>query len=126
MIDNQTTKSRAVRAERIKDVVLPILQRNGAILAISGMRVVQYSTGRFEFLLRTPFSAIPTPKNPSYSNSLAWQRAAAKKTYGLDVWHERQKTMSLVWSESGPAQIVNFKSGPWETEALALAESDGA
>jgi len=46
---NQTS-TRAVRAERIKDVVLPLMQRGGAIQTVSGMRVVQLSTGRFMFM----------------------------------------------------------------------------
>ena len=37
---NTKTTARAVRAERIKDVVLPLVQHRGAIQAISGMQVV--------------------------------------------------------------------------------------
>lgn len=123
--DNKTT-ARAVRAERIKDVVLPLVQHGGAIQAVSGMRVVQLSTGRFEFILRTPFSVIPSAKTPSYSNSLARQLTSVEKTYGLDIWYERKKAMSLVWSEHGPTELVSFKSGPWELEALALSVPDEA
>jgi hypothetical protein len=116
--------TRAVRAERIKDVVLPLMQRGGAVQAVSGMRVVQLSTGRFEFVLRTPFSVIPAAKTPSYSNSLARQHTSLEKTYGLDIWYQRKKAMSLVWSENVPTKLVSFKSRPWEIEALALSISD--
>ena len=73
------------------------------------------------FLLRTPFTVLPKPSSPkSYEDALLRQKSTrVVMPYCLDVWCG-PKVMSVQWSDSGDFEMISFRTGPWETVALAL------
>ena len=83
--------------------------------------VVAWEAKPLLFTLRTPLSDGPKEgPTPSYQHALVRQQAKAELPYGLDVWHRGRKVMSLRWSDTGEVNLINFKGGEWEAEALAL------
>jgi hypothetical protein len=56
---------------------------------------------------------------------LATSRRARQRTrpdlpYGLEIWHEGTKVLSLLWADEGSLEIVELVRGNWEEAALAF------
>jgi hypothetical protein len=121
-------RERTARAIAIRDHVLPLMQLHGAPQRIQAgelsMVVTRWEQDELSFLLRTPFTRLPTEvvgRTGSYNKALLIQKAPPMLPYGLDIWHNRKKTMSLQWSEGDAAvDVVSFRPGPWKAEVLAL------
>ena len=114
-----TLTDRTARALAIRDHLMPLIRARGAIHASSesGLRVVVWRTGRFDFLLRSPFAPLPDAAPKSYAETpyqLPW---------GLDVVQGR-KVLSLQWDDAGRVEVVSFNRGAWEDEAFSLPLDD--
>src|SRR3954463_5447115 len=92
---------------------------------VSGMagRPAVCKVGSFTCNLRSPFTPWPAEAPPAAASeqALSRQRAKPDLSWGLDVWHGR-KVLSLQWDDEGQVEVMSFTRGPWEAEALALAE----
>ena len=118
-----TGTARTARALAIRDHLLPLIRAQGATEETggSGPRMTTWKAGRFDFALRSPFTAwgIKAPPPRPYRAAQAERRADPVLPWGLDVWHGR-KVLSLQWDHAGRVEVISFTRGPWEDEALAL------
>ena len=114
-----TRTDRTARALAIRDHLLPLIRARGAIheSSESGLRVVVWRTGRFDFLLRSPFAPLPDAAPKSYAASLF------QLPWGLDVVRGC-KVLSLQWDDAGRVEVISFTRGAWEAEALAMGAAD--
>ena len=70
----------------------------------------------------TPFNDL-SPEHaasPGYRHALARQRTRPELPYGLEVWGDDGKGLSVLWAEDGCFEVDSFVRGSWEDEALAL------
>ena len=86
----------------------------------------RWEVGSLMFMLRTPFARLPGMRaSNSYQDALIQQQAKPVLGYGLDVWCDRVKVMSLQWREGDAAfSATSFHPGSWEAAALALVVTD--
>ena len=114
------------RALAIRDQVLPIVRAHGTLEDLEGkdstLRLLVLEHGPWRFTHWTPFNALgPTDaSSPSYRHAVERQHTRPNLPYGLDIWHERTKVLTLLWSNEGSYEIVCLIRGPWEDGALAL------
>ena len=123
---NAPKPTRAVRARVIRDHLLLLMQGKGFFVPCSNrpdVRSLQCSIGPFLMSLHTPFTPMrgSAPVTRAYEEAVVWQ-SLPKRTilpYSLDVWRGN-KVMSVQWSDTDEFNVISFRSGPWEAEALAL------
>lgn len=113
------------RAVAIRDHVLPLLRRYGAVqVQRDTVRLTELRMEIWTFRHWTPFNELGREEasSPGYRHAIERQRARQTLPYGLDVWHgaEPAKVLCILWAEDGTIEVVNFIRGPWEEEALAL------
>ena len=115
-----TRTDRTARALAIRDHLLPLIRARGAIheSSESGLRVVVWRTGRFDFLLRSPFAPLPDAAPKSYAE------APFQLPWGLDVVQHGRKVLRLQWDGAGRVEVISFNRGRWEAEALAMGAAD--
>jgi len=110
----------------IRDHVLPIVRERGVIEDLedkdSTLRLIVLERDPWLITHWTPFNALDRTDaaSPGYRHALERQRTRPDLPYGLDVWHERAKVLSVLWSDEGTVAVVEFIRGPWEAAALAL------
>lgn len=111
------------KARMIRDNVLPWLRACGTLRQLGSATMLMWEPAPWMFMLRTPFSSWPPEKDRrlDYQQALVRQLLQARpvRPYGLDVWHLRAKVMSVEWDDQTMG-LISFRSGPWETEVLAL------
>ncbi len=111
------------RATRLRDQALRLLQHAGGWLEIDGYpgRVRAYDDDQLFILHRTPFTPPPVSAAAEAAGiDAATQRQAARE-YGLDIWRQSRKVMSLIWDEGKSLGVVMFKPGDWEADLARLA-----
>jgi hypothetical protein len=114
------------RALAIRDNVLPLVRAHGMIQDLEGkdstLRLIVLDRGPWRFTHWTPFNALAPNEasSPGYRHALERQRARPDLTYGLDIRHDRENVLSLLWADCGAFEIVRFVRGAWEDAALEL------
>jgi hypothetical protein len=110
----------------IRDHLVPIVREHGVLQDFedksSPLRLLVLEHKVWRFMHWTPFNAL-TPgqaSSPGYRHALEYQRTRPDLPYGLDVWHADTNVLSLLWADPGTFEIVTFRRGAWETEAMAL------
>lgn len=110
----------------IRDHLLPIVREQGTLEDLedknSPLRLVVLERQPWRFSHWTPFNALAPGQasSPGYRHALEHQHTRPDLPYGLDVWHDGAKVLSLLWADAGTFEIVSFRRGAWETAALAL------
>jgi hypothetical protein len=111
------------RALTIRDHLVPLIWDSGAIEVQRGaLRLVSLQTGRWTLTHWTPFKELGPEEasSPGYRRALERQHGAPDLPYGLEVWHDGVKVLSVMWSEDGSSEVTRFIRGAWEEDALAL------
>jgi hypothetical protein len=114
------------RALAIRDHVLRIVRAYGTLEDLedkdSTLRLIVLKRDPWRFTHWTPFNALASTEasSPGYRHAVERQHTRRDLPYGLDVWHERAKVLSLLWADDGPFQVVGFVRGAWEEAVLAL------
>jgi hypothetical protein len=111
------------RALTIRDHLVPLVRDSGAIEVQRGaLRLVSLQTGPWTLTHWTPFKELGPEEasSPGYRHALERQHGAPNLSYGLEVWHDGVKVLSVVWAEDGASAVSHFIRGAWEDDALAL------
>jgi len=114
------------RVLAIRDHVLPLVRAHGTLEDLEGknstLRLIVLERGSWRFTHWTPFNSLaPTDaSSPGYRHALERQRTRPNLPYGLDIWYEGAKVLSLLWADEGSLEIVELVRGNWEEAALAL------
>lgn len=115
-----------VRAQALRLHALEILRRSGEWQEVENYpgRVRALEQDDLLLMHRTPFTPVPISQAAEAAGVTALHQRDAARAYGLDVWWQRRKVMSLIWNEGGPLGLVRFKEGPWEGALTHLAGTD--
>lgn len=114
------------RALAIRDHVLPLVRAHGTLEDLEGkdstLRLLVLERGSWRFTHWTPFNALGLTEasSPGYRHALERQHIRPDLPYGLDIWHEGTKVLSLLWADEGSFKVVELVRGNWEQAALAL------
>jgi hypothetical protein len=110
------------RALAIRDHLVPLV-RNGVLEVQRGpVRLTTLRSGPWHLHHWTPFSDLAPEEasSPGYRHALERQHTRPDLPYGLEVWRDGTKLLSVLWSDNGTSEVVCFVRGPWEDEALGL------
>ena len=111
------------RAVAIRDHLLHLVRDRGMLeCQRDAVRLITLQLDPWLFKHWTPFND-PSPEqaaSPGYRHALARQRLRPELPYGLEVWREDSKVLSVLWAEDGSFAVDSFVRGSWEDEALAL------
>jgi hypothetical protein len=111
------------RALAIRDHLVPLVRNRGAIEFQRGaVRLVTLQTGPWAFAHWTPFNELDPGEasSPGYRHALERQHQGPGLPYGLDVWHDGTKVLTVLWTDDGASEVTHFARGSWEDDALAL------
>ena len=111
------------RALAIRDHLLPLVRERGTLeVQRSPVRLVVLRTDPWTIEHWTPFNDLSPEEAPSpgYRHALGRQHSRPDLPYGLDVRREGATVLRVLWANSGAFEVVAFRRGPWEDEALAL------
>ncbi|RYF08554.1 MAG: hypothetical protein EOO40_07780 [Deltaproteobacteria bacterium] len=111
------------RAVRLREHALNLLRHAGAWLEIEGYpgRVRSYDDEELLILHRTPFQPPPISSAAEAAGIDAETQRMAAREYGLDIWRDKKKVLSLIWDGDHEVGVVVYKEGPWESGLVALA-----
>lgn len=115
------------RAFSARDLALPLLRARGCWEEVENYpgRVRSFEHEELFMLHRTPFQPVPVSHEAQASGISALHQRDAARAYGLDVWWQRRKVLSLIWNDGGPLGLVVIKDGPWEQALMACAQQVG-
>jgi hypothetical protein len=111
------------RALVIRDYLLPLVRARGRLeVQRDAMRLITLQMGPWTVTHWTPFNDLDPDEasSPGYRHALERQQAGPVLPYGMEVWHDENKVLSVLWAEEGTSEISSFVRGPWEDEALLL------
>jgi hypothetical protein len=111
------------RALAIRDHLVPLVRDRGKLeLQEGSVRLIVLQTGPWTLNHWTPFNELASEQasSPGYRHALARQHGRVDLPYGLDLWHEGAKLLSVLWADDGSSEVARFVRGPWEHEAVAL------
>ena len=109
----------------IRDFLLPLLRGSGGLedsdRKDSPLRLLVLDAAPWKFLHWTPFNALSTGEasSPGYRHALRRQRGAIDMPYGIEVLHDGESVLSLIWSAAGEVEVLDFRRGDWE-ESLRI------
>ena len=112
------------RALVIRDHLVSLVREHGTLELQRGpVRLVVLRTGPWSVEHWTPFADLASGEasSPGYRHALARQYARPDLSYGLDVWRDGAKVLSVLWADGGAFEVAAFARGAWEDEALASA-----
>jgi hypothetical protein len=115
--------SNAHSALAIRDHLLPLVRNHGTLECQRDVvRLTALQLGPWLLQLWTPFNepSLEQAASPGYRHALARQRTQPALPYGLEVWRDGGKVLSILWAEDGAFAVDSFIRGTWEDEALAL------
>ena len=110
----------------VRDHILPILREHGGLEDLdaknSPLRLMVLDRQPWRFVHWTPFNALAASQasSPGYRHALQTSHTRPDLPYGLDVWHDGENVLSLLWADAGTAEILKFRRGAWEAAAMAL------
>lgn len=124
-MDTPTLEGRMRRADRLRALALPLLRDAGNWEQVENYpgKVRSYTQGQLFMLHRTPFQPIPISEAAQAAGISRLHQRDVARAYGLDVWWERRKVLSLIWNEGGPLGLVVYKAGGWEQALVAQASA---
>ena len=111
------------RALAIRDHLVPLVRLSGSQeVQRDAVRLISLQTGPWTITHWTPFNELSAGEasSPGYRHALERQHSGADLPYGMDVWHDGTKVLSILWADSGVSQLTSFHRGPWEDAALSL------
>jgi hypothetical protein len=111
------------RALTIRDHLVPLVRDSGDIeVQRDSVRLISLHIGPWTLTHWTPFNELASEEasSPGYRHALERQQVAPGLPYGIEVWHQGAKVLSILWAEDGASEVISFARGPWEDEALAL------
>lgn len=113
------------RAFSLRDTALRLLQRDGAWADVEGYpgRVRSFHSDSLFILHRTPFQPVPVSNAAVMAGVAPQAQRDIAREYGLDIWRDNKKVLSLIWNDGGSLGIVLFKQGVWEDELTIIADS---
>lgn len=111
------------RVFALSKLALPLLQQEGSWEEVENYpgKVRSYEQGDIFMLHRTPFQPIPISEQAAQAGIGADAQRIAARSYGLDVWWQRRKVLSVIWNDGGQLGLVLFKTGSWESTLERLA-----
>lgn len=111
------------RAFVARDLALPLLRARGSWEEVENFpgKVRSFEHEDLFMLHRTPFQPVPISDDAQASGVTALHQRDAARAYGLDVWWQRRKVLSVIWNDGGPLGLVIIKDGPWEQALQACA-----
>ncbi len=107
----------------IRDHLLPLVRERGSLeVQRDAVRVIALRVGEWVFEHWTPFNDLSSGEasSPGYRHALQRQHTKPDLPYGLDVWRDGTKVLSVLWADDGAFEVVDFARGDWEAEAMAL------
>jgi hypothetical protein len=118
-VSSEDTLARAVN---LRDAAVRLLRHRGNWLEIENYpgKVRSYDDDHLFILYRTPFTPPPISAEAEAAGIDAAAQRQAAREYGLDIWRESRKVISLIWNEGKAPAVVLHKAGPWEDELKAL------
>ena len=111
------------RALAIRHHLLPLVRARGLLeLQRDALRLTTLQTGPWTVTHWTPFNDLAPEEasSPGYRHALERQQAGPALPYGIEVWHNENKVLSMLWADDGTSEVISFICGPWEDEALRL------
>jgi hypothetical protein len=111
------------RALAIRDHLLSLVRERGRLECQRGaVRLTGLQLGPWLLKHWTPFNEFSPEQaaSPGYRRALARQRSRPELPYGLEVWHDGGKVLSVLWADGGAVALESFVRGSWEDEALRL------
>ena len=122
-----SSDARIKRAHYLKSKALQLLSKAGDWEAVEGYpgRVRSYHGNRLFILHRTPFQPPPVSEKALAAGINSETQRQVAREYGLDIWVDNKKTLSLIWNEGDNIAVVLFKSGVWEEELIKAAKALG-
>jgi hypothetical protein len=107
----------------VRDHVLPLVRERGTLeVQRDTVRLVVLRSEPWVLEHWTPFNDLSAEEasSPGYRHALERQRKGPDLPYGLNVWHDGTKVLSMLWADDGIFEVVEFIRGGWENEVLAL------
>jgi len=111
------------RARAIRDHLLPLVRLNGdQEVQRDSVRLISFQIGLWSITHWTPFNELSSGEasSPGYRHALERQQTTASLPYGMEVWHDGIKVLSILWADDGTSEVTSFHRGPWEDDALSL------
>jgi hypothetical protein len=111
------------RALAIRDHLLPMVRAHGLLEVQRGtLRLTTLQKGPWTVTHWTPFNDLAPDEasSPGYRHALERQQAGPALSYGIEIWHNADKVLCMLWVDDGTSEIISFVRGPWEGEALRL------
>jgi hypothetical protein len=111
------------RALLIRDRLVPLVRSGGSLeIQCGSVRLTTLRMGPWSLHQWTPFNELAPEEasSPGYRHALERQHTRGDLPYGIDVWHDGAKVLSVSWAEDGTFEVISFARGAWEDEALAL------
>lgn len=111
------------RVYALSKLALPLLQQKGEWQEVENYpgKVRAYEFADLMMLHRTPFQPVPISQQAVAAGISALTQRQAARAYGLDVWWQQRKVLSVIWNDGGQLGLVLFKAGQWEGELERLA-----
>lgn len=124
---SQPSHEHFVRAFALRNLALELLRRDGNWEDVEGYpgKVRSFESGRLFMLHRTPFQPVPVSSEATMAGVTPQMQRDVAREYGLDIWQDNKKVLSLIWNEGGSLGIVVFKEGQWEEELAGMARLAG-
>jgi hypothetical protein len=84
------------------------------------LRLITLQTGPWTVYHWTPFNDLDPEEasSPGYRHALERQQAGPVLPYGIEVWHNADKVLCMLWADDSTSEVISFICGPWEDEAL--------
>lgn len=117
---SRTLDEQLDRVLALRDAALQLLQRDGEWMEVEGYpgRVRSYENDSLMMLHRTPFQPPPLSQAAMAAGVTAAQQQAAARDYGLDIWLQNKKVLSLIWNDTATMHVVMYRPGAWEQPLL--------
>lgn len=111
------------RVYALSKMALPLLHQEGSWEEVENYpgKVRSFERDDLFMLHRTPFQPIPISEEAARAGVTAIKQREAARAYGLDVWWQQRKVLSVIWNDGGQLGLVLFKSGNWEETLAQLA-----
>jgi hypothetical protein len=111
------------RALAICDHLVPLIRDRGRLeLQRGSVRLISLQMSPWTLAHWAPFNA-PAPEeasSPEYRHALERQHEGPGLPYGIEVWHDGMRVLSVLWADDGTSEVGRFVRGSWEDDALAL------
>ena len=110
------------RALAIRDHLVPLVRRSGSQeVQRDSVRLISLQMGLWSITHWTPFNELASGEasSPGYRHALERQQAAPSLPYGLAVWHDGIRVLSILWADDGTWEVTDFHRGPGRTTRSA-------